>query len=110
MNFVFDLDLIVNISLGTILGVLLTAYFNEKKSKRDLCIQVYERWISSPLYQNRNEVLRQLKVFFFIDLLLQVVNGDIEKLNYLNLSIYQNPIIIINHKTCLKILLTSLSR
>ncbi|MGL4882885.1 MAG: hypothetical protein ACRC8K_17770, partial [Waterburya sp.] len=60
----FDFDFLSKIVLGTILGSCLTAWFNREKNKRDLCIQVYEKWISNPLYQDRKEVLRQLKTFF----------------------------------------------
>ncbi len=71
MNFAFEdftFDFISKILLGSLLGTLLTAWFASRRSKRDLCIQLYERWISNPLYQNRNEVFRQLKDFFDIPL------------------------------------------
>ena len=60
----FDLLFLCKLIFGTILGSILIDWFNRQKSKRDLCIQIYERWISSPLYENRNDVLKQLKSFF----------------------------------------------
>lgn len=57
-------DFISNILFGAIGGSLLTAWSNGRKSKKDLCIKVYERWIGNPLYQERTEVLKQLKAFF----------------------------------------------
>jgi hypothetical protein len=61
MNFYLDF---LKILVGSILGSSLTNYFNLRKSQKDLCLRVYERWISNPLYQERNEVLSQLQAFF----------------------------------------------
>ncbi len=57
-------DFIFNILFGAVGGSLLTAWVNGRKGKKDLCIKVYERWISNPLYQDHTDVMKQLKAFF----------------------------------------------
>lgn len=66
----FDADLgsnLISLSkvlLGAIVGSCLTAWWTNKRNKRDLCLKVYERWNSASLSQNRKRAFKSLQKFF----------------------------------------------